>query len=220
MNATPLAKPREVYRPFTPSESELLRGYVASVRRLGRMRFFDELPNTASQHWGDEGVRGEMQEPDDEAVQAAVGAFRPIYKRNEPQSAAAILNLLKRSIRARDGAKRQEALAAIASFAEWEQHELKAGIGLGIRFEYPTREEQVDPAKILDAYFHGQYLHNANDKSDLARRLDDLDPWPRYTLYTVMGRLTRVYWVIANVVELIFEEPGLLDTQPAEPVSV
>lgn len=220
MKMTPLASPSEVYRPFSVSESELLRGFVSSVRRLGRMRFFEQLPKTASQHWDDEGICGEMQEPDDEAVQAAIGAFRPIYKRNEPQSAAAILNLLKRSVRGRDGAKRKEALAAIASFAEWQQHELKAGIGLGIRFEYPTREERVDPAKILDAYFHGQYLHNANDKSKLARRLDDLDPWPRYTLYTVMGRLTRVYWVIANVVELILKEPALVDAQSAEPVSV
>jgi hypothetical protein len=220
MNATPLAKPTEVYRPFTPSESELLRGYVASVRRLGRMRFFEQLPKTASQHWDDEGIRGEMQEPDDEAVQAAIGAFRPIYKRNEPQSAGAILKLLKRSVRARDGAKRKDALEAIASLAEWQQHELKAGIGLGIRFEYPTREEQVDPAKILDAYFHGQYLHNANDKTQLARRLDELDPWPRYTLYTVMGRLTRVYWVIANVVDLILNDPELVDAEVVEPLSV
>jgi hypothetical protein len=211
MRSTPLASAKEVYRPFTAAESDLLRGFVASVRRLGRMRFFEQLPKTATQHWDDEGMRGEMKEPDDEAVQAPISAFRPIYKGSEPQSAAAILNLLKRSVRAHDGAKREDALAAIADLGEWRKSALNAGIGLGIRFEYPTRQERVDPATILDAYFHGQYLHSANDKSKLVRRLDDLDPWPRYTLYTVMGRLMRVYWVIANVVELILKEPSLLD---------
>jgi hypothetical protein len=208
---TSLAQPKEVYRPFTVEESALLNGFVASVRRLGRMRFFDQVPTTASQHWDGAGIRGEMKEPDDEAVQAAIGAFRPIYKASEPQSAAAILNILKRSVRARAGDRRDDSLEEIASLRKWQQDELKAGIGLGITFEYPTHQHRVDPAAILDAYFHGQYLHYANDKSQLASRLDGLDPWPRYTLYTVMGKLTRVYWVIANVVELILKEPDLLD---------
>lgn len=212
MRGTPLEQPKEVYHPFTVEESALLRGFVASVRRLGRMRFFDQVPTTASQQWDGAGIRGEMKEPDDEAVQAAISAFRPIYKANEPQSAAAILNILKRSVRARTGDRCDDALEEIASLRKWQQDELKVGIGLGITFQYPTHQHRVDPAAILDIYFHGQYLHYANDKSELVRRLDGLDPWPRYTLYTVMFKLTRVYWVIADVVELILKEPDLLDT--------
>jgi len=43
------------------------------------MRFFDQLPSTATQSWDGERLIGEMTEPDDEAAQAAISAFRPLY---------------------------------------------------------------------------------------------------------------------------------------------
>ena len=38
----------------------------------------------------------------------------------------------------------------------------------------------------------------------------------RDTVYTAMGRLKRVCWVIANVVELILQEPPLIDAAVPE----
>jgi hypothetical protein len=45
----------------------------------------------------------------------------------------------------------------------------------------------------------------------LARRLDDLQPWPRYTLYSVMLVLRNVYWNAANAVDRVLATPELLD---------
>jgi hypothetical protein len=84
------------------------------------------------------------------------------------------------------------------------------GIGVGIVFESPDADQDIGPREIIDAYFHGYYLHSGNDKSDLAKRLDDLEPWPRFTLYTVMLRLHNVYWAAANAAERPLDVPALI----------
>jgi hypothetical protein len=207
----PLERPAEIYRPFTDEEREVLSTFVANVRHLAKMRFFEQVPNSASVTHDARGARADMAEPDDEAVRAAVTAFRQIYTESEPTSAAATLNLLKRSVRARSGPNRDEALAAIRELRDWLQELLNCGIGLGIVFDNGTRQRQIDPRTILDTYFHGHYLHSGNEKSQLARLLDGLEPWARYTLYSVMWKLTQAYYVIANGAELALQTPVAAD---------
>jgi hypothetical protein len=91
------------------------------------------------------------------------------------------------------------------------QEAVDAGIGLGIVFEHGDTLQPISPRDIIDAYFHDHCLHGRNEKSEFSRRLDDLQPWPSYTLYNVMLRLRNVYWVAANVVDLVRAEPSLLE---------
>jgi hypothetical protein len=195
----PLERPAEIYRPFTDPEREVLSEFVENVRNLGKMSFFEQVPS---------GTRSEMEEPNDEAVRAAITAFRQIYTKTEPTSAAVALNILERSIRARKGAQQAHARAAIKELRHWLTEIVDRGIGLGIVFERPGGSDPVPPLKILDTYFHGRYLHSRNAKSKLARELDQLGPWSRYTLFSVMWKLTQAYWVIANVAELALQVPS------------
>lgn len=78
-----------VYRPFTKAKSRALRGFVQDARRLGSMRFFKEVPTRASLTFDNEsglGLIGTMQEPEDEALRAAITQFRQLYDHNEPRS--------------------------------------------------------------------------------------------------------------------------------------
>lgn len=205
----PLERPAEVYQPFTAEEREVLSTFVGNVRSLGKMRFFDQVPKSASISYDDASSRAEMIEPEDEAVRAAITLFRQIYTSAEPASAAAALKILKRRIRGRSGPYQAEALEAIKELRSWLNQILERGIGLGIVFERPTGPDPITPRRILDAYFHGHYLHSGN-KTTLARELDQLQPWPRYTFYSVMWKLTRAYWVIANVAELALQTPAAM----------
>jgi hypothetical protein len=201
----PLDRPAEIYAPFSADDRETLTAYVANVRDLGAMRFFDQVPKTASITYDETGARAEMAAPDEQDLRAAITAFRQIYVKDEPTSAARALNILKRSIRARGGPGREEALAAISGLRAALSEITQRGIGLGIVIERPDQSDRITPWKILDTYFHGRYIHSDTRKARLARELDQLDPWARYTLYSVMWRLTRAYWVIANVAELALQ---------------
>ncbi len=65
-----LDRPLEIYRPFTPEETKVLRGFVASVRTVGGMRFFSQVPSEASFNFEEgKGAWSEMQEPDEQGVQ-------------------------------------------------------------------------------------------------------------------------------------------------------
>lgn len=207
--AQPLARPAEIYEPFTAEEREVLSTFVGNVRSLGKMRFFDQVPKSASITYDATGTRAEMVDPEDEAVRAAITLFRQIYTETEPASAAAALKILKRQIRGRPGPSQADALQAIKELRSWLNEILERGIGLGIVFERPTGSDPITPRKILDAYFHGHYLHSGN-KTKLARELDQLEPWARYTFYSVMWKLTRAYWVIANVAELALRTPAAI----------
>jgi hypothetical protein len=209
---TALDRPQAVYRPFSRPESDLLRGFVANVRRLAHMRFFTEVPMTATQRLTSlGGMEGEMEEPDDEALRAAITQFRHIYAHNEPHSFQKAMALLKRSAHERGGAEREEAIELIDGHLEAERKAIKKATVFGIVFERPSGAEAVDTRVIVDAYFHGQYLHSGNDKSRLVKELDELQPWPRYTMYTVMLMLRNVYWNAANAVQRVLEISELLD---------
>ncbi len=152
-----------------------------------------------------------MDEPDDEAVRAAVTQFRQIYAHDEPHSFRKAMNLLKRSAHEHDGKQRTEAIALFEGHIEAERQALRAGIGVGIVFEHPEGQQSIDPRAIIDAYFHGLYLHSGNPKSELAHRLDELQPFARYTLYSVMLVLRNVYWNAANAVDRVLAASELLD---------
>jgi hypothetical protein len=211
MSGSVLDDPESIYRPFSREESAVLRAFVADVRRLGAMRFFTEVPQTATQRFGEEGMASEMDEPDDEAVRAAITQFRQIYNPHEPHSFKKAIDVLKASANDRDGPHRDEAITLLKGHQDAARKAVQMGIGLGIAFERPDGVEDVGPREIIDAYFHGHYLHSGNSKSELARRLDALQPWPRYTLYTVMGRLRNVYWQAANAADRVLSHPSLLD---------
>jgi hypothetical protein len=210
-SASVLDRPTEIYRPFSSSESAVLRGFVENVRRLALMRFFEEVPQQATQTIGANGLGSEMEEPDDEAVRSAITQFRQIYSHGEPHSFNKAINTLKKSAHGHGGPHRDEAIELLDGHLQAGKAALKGGIGLGIVFETPDGQRPIDPETILDAYFHGYYLHSGNEKSDLTRRLDELQPWPRYTLYTVMLQLRNVYWMAANAVDRVLVVPELLD---------
>jgi hypothetical protein len=178
------------------------------------MRFFEQVPRKASITFDERGLRSEMDEPDDEAVRAAITQFRQIYDHDEPNSFHKAMNLLKRSAHEHDGAQRDEVIALLDGHLDAGQVAMGAGVGIGIVFEHPEGQQQMDSRRIINAYFHGHYLHSGNPKTELARRLDDLQPLPRYTLYNVMLLLRNVYSNAANAVDRVLEAPEILDTDP------
>jgi hypothetical protein len=196
-----------VYRPFTVAESQALRSFVQDARRLGSMRFFKEVPSQASLTFDNEsglGLTGTMQEPEDEALRAAITQFRQLYDHNEPHSFNKTISLLKRSAHEHKGSRRDEAINALDGFIE-ASHRAMAGIGMAIVFENPESGEQrrITAEKIIDAYFHGKYLHSGNDKSKVADNLDGIPVMSRLTFYSVMFNLRNVYWCAANAVDRV-----------------
>jgi hypothetical protein len=156
-----------------------------------------------------------MDKPDTEAVRAAISLLRQLYTPTEPTSAAVLLNVLKRSAYEHAGAERDDAIQELKLLGAWTKQIVARGVGIGIVFDHGTHQQSVHPSEILDAYFHGRYLHSGNDLSELVARLDDVGLGP-FTLYQVMRELAKAYWVIANGVERILAVPALLDHDPNE----
>ena len=177
------------------------------------MSLFEQVPHSMSMTFEHGALRWEMQEPDDEAVRAAITQFRQLYSHNEPHSFRRAINTLKRSVHERGGPLRDAALRDLDGHLASERSALGA-VGIGIVFEHEDNREEVNARTILDAYFHGHYLHSGNEKTDLARRLDELQPVPRYTLYSTMLLLRNVYWNAANAAEQVLGVPALLDRDP------
>jgi hypothetical protein len=109
------------------------------------------------------------------------------------QSPKKILDLLSASVHERNSPERDEAIAALRGPPQWTKDALARGIGFGIVCVDNHQQRAVDPEAILDAYFHGHYLHSGNDLAEDVRRLDALGPWARYTLYNVVRELTKAY---------------------------
>jgi hypothetical protein len=214
MSGTPLDSPSAIYRPFSADEAVQLRGFVDAVRSLGGMRFFAQVPQQATMSWKpDGGFSAEMDEPDDEALRAAITQFRQIYSPDEPHSFHRAIKVLKRSVHERGSELRDAALADLDGHVQAERDTLRQGGAMKLVFETPEGSRPIDSKTIIDAYFHGQYLHSGNRKSELARRLDELQPWPRYTLYTVMLGLRNVYWVAANAAQRALDVPDLVKAE-------
>jgi hypothetical protein len=209
---TVLDRPSEIYRPFTKPELTNLRLFVEGARNLDRMALFEQIPTAASATFDVEsGASSEMAEPDDEALRAALTELRQLYSHNEPHSFSRVVNMLKRSIHDRRAPLGDEAMKALERL-EAANKEALAGIGLGIVFEsLDGSQNKMTTAKILDAYFHGRYFHKDAGKAWLAERLDEVEPWGRYTFFTVLARLRIVYVTAADVVESILSEPALAD---------
>ena len=202
-----------VYRPFTTVESHLLRRFHDGARRLGGMKFFEEVPAKVTISFDrDVGLDSQMAEPDDEALRAALTQFRQLYKPNEPHSFHQAIALLKRSVHEKDGPRRDEAIAALDEFNEAKRVAM-SGAGAEIVFKDATTGEQrkMTSERIIEAYLHGQYLHSGNAKCDIARDLDNIPGLSRFTFYTVMLALRNLYWCAANAVDRVLAVPALLD---------
>jgi len=204
---SPLERPQDIYRPFTTQETQTLRNFVANARELGRMRFFTQVPHQFT-------IAGKvpfaMDEPDTEAVFAATSLLRQLYNPREPTSAAVLLKILKRSAHEHAAAERDDAIRELRSLGAWTRDAVAKGVGIGIIFDHGTHQTTIKPAEILNAYFHGRYLHSGNDLSELVAQLDDVG-LGRFTFYQVMKELAKAYWVIANGVERILAVPALVD---------
>lgn len=197
-----LGRPDEIYGPFSEQESKQLRQFVADVRRLAQMKFQAQIPTTAKIRWtAESGMSMDMSHPDDDDTAAAVARFRQIYNPNEPTSFKAAFDLLKQNVHGRDGEFTADALDALKDHETAARVVLKQGIGFGIVLDDGSKQQVIDARRIIDAYFHGEYLHAGNDKADLVAVLDGIGPIARLTLYSTMGRLTDVYFKAANVVE-------------------
>lgn len=210
-SATVLDDPSAVFRPLTLSEAELLRGFVVNVRQLGQMRFLKEVPQSATMRFDHGAFESKMEEPDEEALRAAITVFRHIYSHTEAHSFKKSMNLLKRNAHEHAGTERDEAIALLDGHLESEREAIQSGVGMGIVFERPEGADNITTERIIDAYFHGYYLHSGTEKSKLVKELEDLEPWPKYTMYTVMLALHNVYWRAANAVDLVLADPDLLD---------
>jgi hypothetical protein len=90
------------------------------------------------------------------------------------------MNLLKRSARDQNGPLRGAALAELDRHVETGNEVLKLGMGMGIVFEDRSNREEIDARMIIDAYFHGQYLHSGK--------------WHAATMSATTGRDTRMGW--------------------------
>jgi len=158
------------------------------------------------------GWESEMEEPDDEALRAAITQFRHLYDHKEPHGFQKAMKLLKQSAHECGGPERDAAIELLDGHLEAERKAIKKASVMGIVFERPSGSDPVDPRRIIDAYFHGYYLHSGNKKSALAKELDRLQPWPRYTLYNAMHFASGVYWNAANAAERVLDAPELLDS--------
>ena len=174
------------------------------------MRFFEQVPNGFTVAGA---VPFSMVEPDSQDTRAAVALLRQLYKPSEPTSAAVVLNVLKKSVREHGSPSREAAIRELRDLGSWAREIVASGTGIGLIFDHGDEQTSITPAKILDAYFHGKYLHAGNDLSDLVRQLDHVG-LPRFTLYHVMRELARAYNVIANVADLALAVPKLVNEAP------
>lgn len=189
-----LARTADVFRPFSETELEVLRGFVAHVQRLAGMRFFDQVPETAAIKASATGLTTTMAEPDDEDFRAAITQFRQVYNHNEPLSFRRALEVMKRSVNERDSQLRSEAMRELQTLESSEKTILRDGFGLAIELN----GERQTPRAIIDAYFNGRYLHSDPRKVQRAQLLDAIGPFGRFTLYATVDRVTtRVYWPAA-----------------------
>jgi hypothetical protein len=198
MSKSVLTQP-DVYRPFTGPEVARLSHFIDEARRLGNMQLFKETPTKASFGFSvEEGETTSMDEPNEEAVRAAITVLRQLYKHNEPHSFRNTIKLLKQNVCEHDGPHRDAALTELDAYFVGEKQAL-AGIGMAFVIENPKGErKQIDTRTMLDAYFHGKYLHGGNEKAKLAAILDDLAPFAQLTFYSVMLKLSNLYWGTAN----------------------
>jgi hypothetical protein len=192
----------DVYRPFNGPEVDRLNGFVIDARLLGNMQLFNETPTTAS--WGfsaEEGESSSIDEPADESVRAAITVLRQLYNHKEPHSFRNTIKLLKQSVHEHDGPHRDAAMSELDMFFTVEKQTM-GGIGMAFAIEdLSGKVKQVNVPTLLDAYFHGKYLHSGNDKSKLAALLDDMGPFAPLTLFNVMLGLRNLYWMTANAAE-------------------
>lgn len=108
---------------------------------------------------------------------------------------------------------RTSAIAELEDLRAGQSEILKSGAGMALS---TTHTGVLSAARIIDTYLHGYYLHAHNEKAALARTLDSLPPIARFTFYTVMFRLTKLYVIGANVVDLVLAEASLIEvTEPA-----
>ncbi len=167
------------------------------------MRFFQQIPEQLRVSWDlESGMTSAMDHPDDEDTAAAVAKFRQIFNASEPTSYKAAFDTLTTNIRDRGAGRAEEAVDALADHRRIERRVLRDGIGIGITLDNGKAQRALSPREILDAYFHGEYLHSGNEKARLVETLEQLDGVARMTLYSTMERAAQVYWVGANVVEI------------------
>ncbi len=104
---------------------------------------------------------------------------------------------------------------ALDGHLEGEKRVMREGVGIGFVLESGHGQRDVQPREILDAYFHGKYLHEGNELSVLVERLDGLAPFARYTFFQLMLELSNVFWGAANVVDRPLRHSELVDASTA-----
>ena len=102
-------------------------------------------------------------------------------------------------------------MEALDGHLEAEKRVMREGVGMGFVLESGDERRDIKPREILDAYFHGKYLHEGNELSILVEQLDSLDPFARYTFFQLMLALRNVFWVAANVVDRALPHAELVD---------
>jgi hypothetical protein len=206
-----LRRPLEVYSPFSQRDASLLRAYVANLRELATYSFFRQVPSELrlSAARG-EPLESRMRDPPPEATRAAAALFRQVYWHREPANFDKTMKLLKASAYARDSNVRDAAITDLEGLHHGQKEILDYGMGIALNFSDGRSTNRLTSQEILATYLNGVWLHSSNSKSQRAQRLDQAPPVARFTFYGVILLLTNLYWVGANVVDLVLAEPELV----------
>lgn len=201
----PWGSAADAFSPFSSEDEHSLRAFVADVRELSGMRFFDQVSGRFTVTLGSkDGAKSDAKEPDNEALRAAITMFRQLYVPSEDGSFRSNLNRMKRSARQRKGPATVEARELLNEYASNEKKIVDGGIGMGL----VLGERKVSNWEIVDAYMHGKYLHGQNEKTKLVEALDSIPAFPRQTFYMSIYEVTAQYSVFANLIEIVLDELG------------
>jgi hypothetical protein len=209
-NASVLDRPADVFTRFSALETKRLREYVEDVQELAASALF--AGSNSGWKWqlsggDDEPAVQTWSYPGERAVRNAAVVFRPLYKDGEGASYARTMKLLTGHVA--DGRDKDEALGQLRDLRKWKAEALQIRT-----MAFNVNGEDLTPARLIDLWLHGKYLHKGNEKSDF------LDALPHAAMLQAefmdaMHRLARVFWVGRNVVVAVLSEPTLLPAAPA-----
>jgi hypothetical protein len=207
-----LWRPREIYRPFTADEVEILRTFSTNVHELRTYSFFQQVPSQFQMVGTRIGqpIESRMRDPPREATRAAVSLFRHLYGQNEDANFTKVMKILKRSVHERDSEHREAALAILDLIYRGQQVLLDEGAGIGMYYAAGGKRSRLTTEDVLATYLHGVWVHSDSDKSRRAAALDRAPPFAPFTFYTAIAKLTLLYIDAAVIADVALAEPSLL----------
>jgi hypothetical protein len=198
----------EAYTPFSDEEVRRLERFTDRVRALGNSSFF-EHPGHRMKATFTQGYVFDVRvdSPGEEAVRAVMPLFRELYTDENPTSARAVLNILRRHARARGTVASKAVLREMESLrnalTERKQSDPRAA------FLEEGREGPRPPREIIDVWLNGEYFHFDEPKAvELAEGGGAVEPM-RMILHSAVRDFAQVWKHIAVRVEAALDEESL-----------